>query len=496
MNKLNQKIISTVENQKQQKLNVFYSSSTVFWCIFDRDKELDTSITFLNHFFLKKDISSVAMRLSIRDLSGKLINEIIKEINEPRAYSFSISELISESISKGEYAIFIEFTSFKNLNVPFCAVVMTISSPNTVDQIHTYGRALEVNEINSHIDFPISYESGWTINPAKEVSNLAIIHNGRLFVELEGQITLLKNGVEFSNLSLGKRNLSPFSTLKIDIENLVSDQCSNKERKLIENSNYGEIDAKVVFKGLKGTFPRLLLISLANSDKNILPSTDNFESINITHSNFDFSNAEQPKSKVNYGFINNPSYPKGIEKSGFRYYPCKDLEYLNIDGGRDVKSSLLVVPPLSSIKISGSEKIPSRIVGSNWVKWNKNKLVKECSTGTYIYEYSESQAYWHWGLLSPSAKDFESIISLINPFSSKTEVHDFDLRIFSEKGLIKSQNLNFKGCNFSINFKAKTLSNSKSKLWYVINGKGVGTFNIFSTFFFPDLRDGSIEHAF
>ena len=30
---------------------------------------------------------------------------------------------------------------------------MSILSPNTIDHIHTYGRAIEVNEINSQIDF-------------------------------------------------------------------------------------------------------------------------------------------------------------------------------------------------------------------------------------------------------------------------------------------------------------------------------------------------------
>ena len=496
MNKISQKIISTEENQKQQKLNVFYSSSTVFWCIFDRDKNLDTSISFLNHFFLKKNISSVSMRLSIRDLSGKLISEIIKEINKPKAYSFSISKLVPKGIIKGEYGVFIEFTSFKNLNVPFCAVVMTITSPNTVDQIHTYGRALEVNEINSNIDFATSYESGWTINPSRKVSNLAILHNGRIFSEIDGYITLLKKGIEIGRFSLLKKKLSPFSTLKIDLEDLLEREGNLKVNSIIENSQYGEIDAKVVLNGLKGTFPRLLLVSLFNEKSNDKVTETNFEQINITHSNFDFSNASQPRSRINFGFINNPSYPKGVNNTGFRYYPCEDLENLNIKNLNSLDSSLINLPPLSSLKVSSSNPLPSRIVGSNWVKWNKSNLIKECSTGTHIVEYSESKAFWHWGLLSPCSDIFEGIISLINPFSIEEEKQIFELRIFSENGLVNKQTISFSGKNFSINFKSGELEKSKNKLWYVLNGEGVGTFNVFATFFFPDLRDGSIEHAF
>ena len=66
-----------------------------------------------------------------------------------------MSELIQEEIDCGEFAIFLEFTSDKNLAVPFCVVSMSILSPNTIDHIHTYGRAIEVNEINSQMIFGI-----------------------------------------------------------------------------------------------------------------------------------------------------------------------------------------------------------------------------------------------------------------------------------------------------------------------------------------------------
>ena len=204
------------------------------------------------------------MRLHIRDLSVLLILETIKEINEPKAYSFSISSLLPKNITKGEYALFIEFTSTQNLNVPFCAVVMTISSPTTVDQFHTYGRALEVNEINSNIDFPTSYETGWTINPSNKVSNQALLHNGRIFSEIDGHIVLFKKGEEIKQISLLKKKLSPFSTLKIDLEDLIEKVDDLNLKQIIQDSKYGEIDAKVVLNGLKGTFPRLLLVSLLN----------------------------------------------------------------------------------------------------------------------------------------------------------------------------------------------------------------------------------------
>ena len=37
---------------------------------------------------------------------------------------------------------------------------------------------------------------------------------------------------------------------------------------------------------------------------------------------------------------------------------------------------------------------------------------------------------------------------------------------------------------------------SGSGIYFAITGDGIGRFNVFSTFYFSDLSDGSIEHAF
>ena len=76
-----QKIVSTLENKKQSKEAIFYSSSAVFWCVINRPKGIDTSISFLNHFLLKRDIKSVTLRLALRNLSGDLIREENIEIS-------------------------------------------------------------------------------------------------------------------------------------------------------------------------------------------------------------------------------------------------------------------------------------------------------------------------------------------------------------------------------------------------------------------------------
>ena len=495
---MQQKILSTLENKVKQKSSTFYSSSTVFWGVLDRKKNIDTSISLLNHFLLKRGIKSVTLRLSVRDLTGKLITENLIEINKPQTYTFSLSKLLPLKINKGEFSLFAEFISNENLAIPFCAVSMVITSPKTIDHVHTYGRAIEVNEINTPIDFPESFESGWTIHPKRNIKNFAILHTGRIFSEINISLKLFKTGKEFFRNELLPFKLNPFATLKIDFYDSISNSKNFlKIKKIISESNYGEIDAKIKIKGLKGSFPRMLFVATAKSNKKEKASSSDFDYINFTHSNFDFDSAEQPKSSEDFGFINNPAYPNEIEECGFRYYPCKDLKEINF---QDIKQSINTLPifltKLSSTKVVSNQNIPSRVVGTNWVKWKESPIIGDCSTGTFIIEYSNTKSYWHWGLLNPSPTDFNSIISLLNPFSLKEEVHNFELYLYDAKGLILKKNIKFVGSSYSIDFDKNNFSSTKETIWYALLGEGVGSFNIFSTISFQDKRDGSIEHAF
>ena len=188
----------------------------------------------------------------------------------------------------------------------------------------------------------------------------------------------------------------------------------------------------------------MLFAATANLHSDEKATTTNFEYINFTHSNFNFDKASQPLSEENFGYLNNPAYPKKIQECGFRYYPSNDLEKIEFEN-KKVNSLPIYLPPLSTKKIVSKKKIPSRIVSSNWVRWQKFHYF-DCSTGTFIIEYTKGKSFWHWGLLNPSNK-FESIISLLNPFSSEDSHHSFELILTGEQGLIKKKNFLLKGKN-------------------------------------------------
>ena len=256
-----QKVVSTKENKELQKSSTFHSSSTVFWGILSKSEGIDTTVSFLNHFLLKRDITSVSMRLCVRRMNGDLLSEIIEEIKEPRVYSYSLESILSSvEIESGEFSIYIEFTSRGNLSVPFCAVTSEIVSKRFVDIVHTYGRALENQEIGSRIDFDTSYETGWSIwNFGENFSNNAIFHNGRIHSKLSFDLCVLKEADEIFRIEGLSYDLKPFESCRINLEHALA--VADKEGKIvgiIEDAAPGDIVVKVIISGLQASFPRLL----------------------------------------------------------------------------------------------------------------------------------------------------------------------------------------------------------------------------------------------
>ena len=492
-----QKIESTISNKKRQKESVFNSSSTVFWCIANKEKKIDTIISFLNHFLLKRKISSVSMRLSIREMNGNLLLEVIENIDQPKVYSFSVIKLLEKvSISEGEFAVYIEFTSSDNLAVPFCAVTSEIVAPKTFDIVHTYGRALECSEYGTKIDFKTSYETGWCVwNFSSEYNNHLVFHNGRLHSQVSFELTIFENGNEIITLNKVNKAFIPFESCRIILEDEIR---QHEDYKLIlekiNDAPKGNIDIKIKIEGLKSTFPRLLYVCTKNIDSKKHSYLYDLEKINFTHSNFDFDKATQPKSEANFGYINNPKYPLGI-KSGFRYYPCKDLKSIKVEGYQD-NSIPLRIDNKSSLKVSSESPISSRLIGSNWSIWDNSKFVKDCSTGTYIIEYERNSGFWHWGRLIPKGRNISSILSLINPFANDNEEYSFKISIFDDFGKCFEKTINFKGPEFYLDFPSKSDFLNEGGSWYSVTGENVGKFNIFSTCFFDNLNDGTTEHSF
>ena len=476
-------ILSTLQNKEAQKKAVFRSSSAVFIAIYNQENKIDTEVSLLNHFILKRGITDVVATFELRSLEGDLIKNFKINMDKERAYAVRISEYLSNNFVG---SIYVFFKSNDNLAVPFCAVVCSIKSSNSVCGVHAYGRRLEQKELGSNLDIQNTIETGWTVRDTNLVKSFTVLHGGEFKLKLSIRVEVVNSREE--SISINKEfTLNPFGTLLLILQDL-SDE-------LIQHLEGQKGHAKIFIEGLRGIFPRMLCGNFSFSQegkKQLL----NANEIQFTHTNFDFSSIGQPDAGGDYGYINQPSLPGGY---GI-VYPVNTNKAITVNNELYASNTLhhIDLEPLSQVQVRAeNSKLPSRLVAAAVGTWKDAILESECSTGTFIEDYLKVPCHWHWGLLKPGFDNGESEISImLNKFNRNSNLSRvLNLRLFNEERLLVNQDMVIDG-----HMKLNAMDILPRKLpdgaiWYVLSGNNLEDLFIYSTFY-PDGKAGFVEHAF
>jgi hypothetical protein len=479
-------IESTYENKLRQKGLINYSSSAVFLVIKNTKKQIDTQISLINHFLLKRNISEVVADIYLHNLSGELINKKSINISGPHVYSF---KPIDDSENNFEGAVYIHFRSDENLFVPFCAVTVSILSQNSICSVHTYGRVLESNELGGKLDLSETVESGWTLRDSNDISSFAVFHNGDFESDVKINIEVLNKSGEIKSVNW-EQFISKRETIIIFPKEKVLE--------LVSFLDGSEGHAKVSLVGIKGVFPRMLCGNAHIINTSILDATE----IQFTHTNFDFVSMSQPPATSKYGYINQPY----LNNASVIIHPFSNNLKINIDGKEVLMPSKLNffnVQGLSQLFISSKEKLPSRLVISAIGEWGEERLPSECSSGIYTEDYLKVPAHWHWGMLRSSLNpDSDCVISIFQNKFTKNLSSSCQLvfRLFDAKGELHNQNIDLSNQVISfinLNDLAPLFSRDiVGDVWYVFSGEKLEHLNIYATVSPNDLSSGFVEHAF
>ena len=478
----NVQIVSTSQNRANQKRAVHYSSSTVFFGIFNPDQEIDTEISLLNHFILKRNINDVMAKVEIYDLKGHLKKSLNLKMDEKRTYSVKLSDYFDDTFIG---SIYIFFKSSENLAVPFCAVMTAVKTKKSVCGVHTYGRILEQIELGTNIDIKETIETGWTVRDQKNIKSFAVLHGGKFELDLKIKLEISNHKNE-KKISENKVHLNPFGSQVLVAQDLIND--------LINHLDGKKGHAKVYIEGIKGIFPRMLCGNYLNdtNNKTILSSKE----MQFTHTNFDFSKIKQPDALGSYGYYNQPSIPNGY---GI-IYPVETSKIIYVDEKIYSSNTIHHIDTSEKSQISihtKNENLPSRFVAAAIGNWEGTLLESECSTGTFTKDWIKFPCHWHWGLLKPGFEKGDGIISiLVNKFDNEEILkRTIKLRLFDEKELIFEKNV-FVDQNIEIDTKNILFDkNPVGSVWYVLSGDKLEDLYILSTFY-PINKSGFAEHAF
>ena len=102
-------------------------------------KSCDTWISFINHFLLKRNYTSVALKLTAVDKNGDLLDSVTIKIDKPIVYCLNLTNIFSNLKANN---FLIDFFSEKNLFIPFPAVIITHFGKDFCNVVHSYNRVL------------------------------------------------------------------------------------------------------------------------------------------------------------------------------------------------------------------------------------------------------------------------------------------------------------------------------------------------------------------
>lgn len=134
----------------------------------------EVSISFLNHFLIKRKNPSIGCRITAIDENGLKIISRLLPINEPRVYTIQLQREFCTTAS----SFVVEFFSSNNLFIPFPAVMINHRCDNSYSTVHAFNRILndvfEDDDINAvHVQ-----ESGIDVAIGEDTSTFFVIAAG------------------------------------------------------------------------------------------------------------------------------------------------------------------------------------------------------------------------------------------------------------------------------------------------------------------------------
>lgn len=360
---------TNIKNPNSLKNNQILRSSAIFPFIIN--KNLDTRILFMGYWLMKRNIKNVTLKVSLRSKEGAIIKKNSKKINQIKAFSISVKNLLKFQLNSIERSGSIELEIFSDTNMvyPYPAIVVNYEGKNSSTVVHTCGRIY-----NNNRDFKA--------NNQQQVSETGI------------DIIPNENFLPFFSFVNGKTKVSN-TNLKIKIINYFGETFSKKiyikslkpyETKFIYFLNENE---KKFLRQKKGT------VKIEHNFKNFFPRflsgniERNYHNSSLTHTYYDTSNLKDkntfwpnPNKKIFYDssvsfplFKNKKSYTELVIYPNFQ--KCNIKFNLKIFTSKGLK-----IKEINSI-LNLSTKV-NKPIYLNIKKILKNKRVKINSNKNYL----------------------------------------------------------------------------------------------------------------
>ena len=465
----------------------------------------DVDISFLNHFFLKRNYQNIACKVTAIDMNGNKILSKLHTINKPIVYNIALTGMVEKPVSN----YMIEFFSPENLFIPFPAVMINHKGKGFINQVHSFNRVLndvfEDDSINSHqvkeasVDLPLKPNSDTFLLfsagplPCLETFEIEITTRGNVYKK---QYTL---------------NLPRFGTKKISIKENFDE---------LPQGEGGIIKAKQ---------PRQLLFY----GRMLTGQSQTDGSFSANHSYYDSSTTEEYWDDNRNSGRSYPFFPE--LRNIARLYPIMSpsnleifIELFNNDGIliNEIDINSLQSPSINFLDIDINSIIQKENLNSNEIstfsiiaKTNSGKMPTRIGHqliyGAGGLDSSIAVSLFNPNLFIPSDKksfkwgqiisgaDFDSLVGIVadpneNP---NIKIHEAHVKFYNSNGLVLEKNWKIKNGTtkkFYANEELNSYYESEkfpTYFWCTIESEHYGL-NFFSTAFNKITKHTSGDHGF
>lgn len=241
-----------------------HRASAIFPVFFTRETTM--KLLFLNYWRIKRKIEHILCRYYIRDLSGNTLYKKCFYLDEARAYTLNLSQILGRRYPFAG-SLEIEFCSPENLVFPYPAVVVLYEGKNFSSFVHSAQRVFNDEHDEKTNQRSHSIESGFNIYSDRSRYPFITFVNGSKALSKSSIELAAYNHKQKVIGSKIKLSMQPYETKYISLDYW-------KELSPHLNNHVGTLKVKLPASTV---FPRILV---GNRDKEM-------ESMSVTHTYYD-----------------------------------------------------------------------------------------------------------------------------------------------------------------------------------------------------------------
>jgi len=461
-----------------------------------------TSISFLNHFLLKRNYKDVVIKIIAVDINGNYVDDLTTNIDEPKVYFLPLDKMFG-NLKINNYLI--EFFTSKNLYIPYPAVMINHIGKNFCSVVHAFNRVLNDVFEDDKINSLAAPEAAIDVYSDKKYETFINFASGQQSIKDKLKFEYQRENKKIQKLV--KINLPRFSHKSFVLSKVFNKNLNGGVLKISQPKQkmfYGRL-----FGGVKNIKTNNFSANHSYYCSNDLKEYFNTQTCYRTYPYFEnFTNniivyPIMSPSKI--------SFKIKILSNGKEF--ISDEKILNSPSGKEIKfdidkiifkEKLSKVTAFTLIGNTKNNKIPSRvnlqaIYGSSD---KKNKIKGSVNTSMLNNKMfvSKNKTKVVWGQIISDA-DYVSKLGFVfgDPSGEKDSL---SIDIYSEKGFVRNINKVLKP-NESFQLTSKDIINNKkinshknSKLyWYLAKSKR-HDLTAFSFHYNKISGDGSGEHGF